>query len=34
MEINTVYYYPSRITVSEMENALKRAGTYIRTLEK
>jgi copper chaperone CopZ len=27
-EINTVYYDPARITIREMEAALKRAGTY------
>jgi len=30
-EINKVYYDPSAITVREMEEALKKAGTYIRT---
>lgn len=32
LETNTVYYDPSRITVGEMEDALKRAGTYRETL--
>ncbi len=32
-EINTVYYDPSVITVEEMETALKKAGTYMGTLE-
>ncbi len=27
-EINTVYYDPARVTIREMEAALKRAGTY------
>jgi hypothetical protein len=31
-EINTVYYDPGKITVNEMENALKTAGTYISTI--
>ena len=30
-EINTVYFDPEFITVEEMENALKQAGTYIGT---
>jgi len=30
-EINTVTYDPKRITIGEMEEALKKAGTYIRT---
>ena len=30
-EINTVYYDPSLISVAEMEQALKKAGTYIGT---
>ena len=32
-EINTVYYDPSVITIEEKEMALKKAGTYLRTLE-
>ena len=27
-EINTAYYDPAVVTVEEMENALKKAGTY------
>ena len=30
-EINTVYYDASKITVQEMETALKKAGTYLGT---
>ena len=30
-EINTVYYDPTVITVEEMEEALKKAGTYVGT---
>ena len=30
-EINTVYYDPTVITVEEMEEALKKAGTYVET---
>jgi hypothetical protein len=30
-EINTVYYDPSLITIAEMEQILKKAGTYIGT---
>ena len=30
-EINTVYYDPKVITVEEMEMALKKAGTYVKT---
>jgi copper chaperone CopZ len=30
-EINTVYYDPTVITVEEMEDALKKAGTYVET---
>jgi copper chaperone CopZ len=33
-EINTVYYYPSVITIEEMERALKRAGTYVDTVRE
>jgi hypothetical protein len=32
-EINTVYYNPKVITMEEMEMALKKAGTYLGTLE-
>jgi copper chaperone CopZ len=32
-EINTVYYDPNVITIEEMEMALKKAGTYLGTLE-
>jgi len=32
-EINTVYYDPAVVTVEEMENALKKAGTYAGTLD-
>jgi hypothetical protein len=31
-EIDAVYYDPAKITVKEMENALKTAGTYISTI--
>ncbi len=31
-EINTVYYDPSEITIEEMEKALKKAGTYKKTI--
>jgi len=30
-EINTVYYDPAVVTVEEMEDALKKAGTYVET---
>jgi hypothetical protein len=30
-EINTVHYNPKVITVEEMETALKKAGTYVKT---
>ncbi|MEJ2314048.1 MAG: hypothetical protein P8Y85_04580 [Nitrospirota bacterium] len=30
-EANTVWYDPAVITVEEMENALKEAGTYRKT---
>jgi hypothetical protein len=33
MEINTVYYDPEDTTILEMENALKKAKTYRKTLE-
>ena len=32
-EINTVYYESSKITIEEMEDALKKAGTYIGTVK-
>jgi hypothetical protein len=32
METNTVIYDKSRITIEEMEKALKKAGTYRKTL--
>jgi hypothetical protein len=32
MEINTVYYDSSEITIKEMENILKRARTYRETI--
>ena len=32
-ETNTVVYDPSKITVPEMENALKKAGTYRGTID-
>jgi copper chaperone CopZ len=31
-EIDTVYYDPAKITLKDMEDALKKAGTYIRTM--
>jgi hypothetical protein len=31
-EINTVFYDPAKVTVDEMERALKKAGTYKETL--
>ena len=31
-EINTVYYDPELITIEEMRDALKEAGTYVGTL--
>lgn len=31
-EINTVYFDPQKITVIELEEALKQAGTYRQTL--
>jgi hypothetical protein len=33
MEINTVWYDPSAITVEEMEAALKEARTYRKTFK-
>ena len=32
-EINTVYYDASKITIAEMEGALKKAGTYLGTVK-
>jgi hypothetical protein len=32
-EVNTVYYDSSEITIEEMENALKNAGTYKETIK-
>ena len=32
-EINTVYYDSALLTVGEMEQALKKAGTYIGTVK-
>jgi hypothetical protein len=31
MEINSVWYNPSEITIEEMEDALKKAETYRET---
>ncbi len=31
-EINTVYYDPVLVTVQEMEAVLRRAGTYLETV--
>ena len=31
-EVNTVTYDRSKITVKQMEEALKKAGTYLKTL--
>lgn len=33
MEINSVWYDPSEITVEEMEDVLKKAGTYRKTFK-
>ena len=33
-EVNTVVYDPARVTINEMESALKKAGTYQGTVEK
>jgi hypothetical protein len=33
MEINTVWYDRSEITVEEMEKSLKKAGTYRKTFK-
>ena len=32
-EINTVYYESSKIKIEEMEDALKKAGTYLGTVK-
>ena len=32
-EINTVYYDPSSVTIEEMEDALRKAGTYRGTVK-
>ena len=32
-EVNTVIYDRSQITVKRMEEALKKAGTYLKTLQ-
>ena len=32
-EINTVYYEFTKITIEEMEDALKKAGTYLGTVK-
>ena len=32
-EINTVYYDPAFITIEEMEEALKKVGTYLETIK-
>ena len=33
-ETDTVYFDPMMITVEEMETALKKAGTYVETIEQ
>jgi len=33
-ETDTVYYDPKVITIKEMERVLKKAGTYMETIEK
>ena len=33
-ETDTVYYDPKVITIKEMERVLKKAGTYMETMEK
>jgi len=33
-ETDTVYYDPTRITIEEMETALKKAGTYVKTVRE
>ena len=32
-EINTVYYEVTKITIEEMKDALKKAGTYLGTVK-
>ena len=32
-EINTVFYDPTLITITEMEEALKKSGTYRETVK-
>jgi copper chaperone CopZ len=32
-ETDTVYFDPAKITIEEMEAALKKAGTYVETLQ-
>jgi len=34
MEANTVVYDPARISVEQMEQALRRAGTYRKTFHE
>jgi len=34
MEINTVYYDPSKTSIKEMEDTLKKARTYRETLKE
>jgi len=31
-ETDTVYFDPTKITIEEMENSLKKAGTYVETI--
>jgi copper chaperone CopZ len=33
-ETDTVYYDPKVITIEEMETALKKAGTYVKTMKE
>ena len=33
-EINTVYYEASKITIEEMQEVLRKAGTYLGTLKQ
>jgi hypothetical protein len=33
-EVNWVVYDPQQITVTDMEQRLKQAGTYIKTVER
>ncbi len=33
LEINTVYYDPAEITITDMEKALKKSGTYKKTIK-